>query len=71
MVLGKVFDAPFSESDSPDYESFYFGNVKVPGSLYIGSGVQEIEVSETINNLIEQIKDLQDRVENLEGDITP
>lgn len=71
LVLGKVFDAPFSESDSSDYTSLYFGNVKVPGSLYIGSGVQEIEVSETINNLIEQIKDLQDRVENLEGDITP
>lgn len=71
LVLGKVFDAPFSESDSSDYTSLHFGNVKVPGSLYIGSGVQEIEVSETINNLIEQIKDLQDRVENLEGDITP
>ena len=53
------------------YASLYFGNVKIPGTLYIGSGSQEISVLETINNLIEQIKDLQDRVENLEGDITP
>ena len=72
LVLGKALGDPFSESDSPDYESFCFGNVKIPGTLYIGSGSQEISVLETINDLIEQIKDLQDRIESLENnDTTP
>lgn len=72
LVLGKALGDPFSESDSPDYESFCFGNVKIPGTLYIGSGSQEISVLETINDLIEQIKGLQDRIESLENnDTTP
>ena len=62
LILGKSYNSNLAESTSSEYSTLKFRYVRIPGELVIGDGSSELNVSHTLQSILERLNSLESLV---------